>query len=120
MDNPFTLHCISWQSGAPLLLETRMAASEIGLLKMEEALPDAQDESSCHALVLSKEGRAIGSARLTPEGIIARVVVLPHERRVQIEAAMIEALNSFARENKQAKIAVFKSKPERGNHRPAA
>jgi hypothetical protein len=112
MDNQFTLHCIAWQSGAPLLLETRAAASAIGLLHMDEALPDDKDEYSRHALVLSKEGRAIGSARITPEGIIARVVVLPHEQRVQIEAAMIEALNNFARENKQEKNTARRSKPK--------
>ena len=103
MDNQFTLHCIAWQAGAPLLLETRVAACEIGLLKLDEALPDEQDECSRHALVLSKEGRAIGCARITPEGNIARVVVLPHEQRSQIKAAMIEALNDYARENKPAK-----------------
>lgn len=120
MDNQFTLHCIAWHAGAPLLLETRVAASEIGLLNLNEALPDEKDECSRHALVLSKDGRAIGCARITPEGHIARVVVLPHEQRAQIEAAMIEALNSFAREAKLAKNAATKAKPKSRSGRMVA
>jgi hypothetical protein len=112
MDNQFTLHCIAWQAGAPLLLEIRVAACEIGLLSLDEVMPDEMDERSRHALVLSKTGRGIGCARLTPQGNIVRMAVLPHEQRSQIEAAMIEALNDYARENRRAGNAVIKAKPE--------
>jgi hypothetical protein len=70
------------------------------------------DDCSRHALVLSKTGRAIGCARLTPQGNIERSAVLPHEQRSQIEAAMIEALNDYARETKLVKKAATKTKPK--------
>ena len=120
MDNQFTLHCIAWQAGAPLLLEIRVAACEIGLLSLDEVMPDELDGHSRHALVLSKTGRAIGCARLTPEGHIARMAVLPHEQRSQIEVAMIEALNDYARENKRAGNAAMKAKPKTQPSRLAA
>jgi len=120
MDNQFTLHCINWQAGAPLLLEIRLAACEIGLLSLEELLPDEMDDRSRHALVLSKTGRAIGCARLTPKGNIERLAVLPHEQRSQIEAAMIEALNIYARENKLAKNSAIKVKQKSQPSRLAA
>ncbi|MFZ2163817.1 MAG: GNAT family N-acetyltransferase [Sideroxyarcus sp.] len=120
MDNQFTLHCINWQAGAPLLLEIRLAACEIGLLSLDELLPDEMDDRSRHALVLSKTGRAIGCARLTPQGNIERSAVLPHEQRSQIEAAMIEALNEYARETKRARNTAIKAKPKSHAGRLAA
>jgi GNAT superfamily N-acetyltransferase len=120
MDNQFTLHCIAWQAAAPLLLETRLSACEIGLLSLDELLSDEMDDRSRHALVLGKTGRAIGCARLTPQGIIDRLAVLPHEQRAQIEAAMIEALNDYARENKRARNAAIKAKPKSQPGRLAA
>jgi GNAT superfamily N-acetyltransferase len=112
MDNQFTLHCIAWQAGAPLFLEIRLAACEIGLLSLDALLSDEMDDRSRHALVLGKTGRAIGCARLTPHGIIERMAVLPHEQRAQIEAAMIEALNDYARENKLTRNTAIKAKPK--------
>jgi hypothetical protein len=120
MDNQFTLHCIAWQAGAPLLLEIRMAACEIGLLSLDEVMPDEMDDRSRHALALSKTGRGIGCARLTPDGQIARMAVLPHGQRSLIEVAMIEALNDFARETKLVKKAATKSKPKSQAGRLAA
>ena len=120
MDNQFTLHCIDWRAGAPLLLEIRVAACEIGLLSLDEVMPDEMDERGRHALVLSKTGRAIGCARLTPDGQIARMAVLPHEQRSLIEVAMIEALNNYARESKLAGNAAIKTKPKTRSSRLAA
>ncbi len=96
MQNPFTLHCIAWQAGASVLQDVRVAACASGLLNAEEMGSDAQDEISRHALALSKGGRAIGCARLTPDGRIERIAVMPHERREQIEAALIETLSEYA------------------------
>jgi hypothetical protein len=99
MKTPFTLHCIAWQAGAPLLLEVRSDAYQIGLLDAIEILPDAMDLQSRHALALGVNGRCIGCARMTPDGSIDRMAVLPHEQQEQIEAALIEELNSYAVEN---------------------
>lgn len=110
MQNPFTLHCIAWQAGAPLLQEVRAAALEIGLLNQAEVLADEADEVSRHALVLGANGRGIGCARITPEGRIERMAVLPHEQRAQIETAMIEILNTFTHESKRARTLSVKPK----------
>jgi hypothetical protein len=110
MDNLFTLHCIAWQAGAPLLQEVRAAACEIGLLNQAEVAPDEMDERSRHALALGKTGRAIGCARITTDGQIGRMAVLPHEHRAQIEAALIEMLNDYLREKKLAKPTAVKTK----------
>jgi len=96
MNNPFTVHCIPWQAGAPLLQDVRVTASEMGLVEKSGALADKLDDQCRHALALNASGRAIGCARITPDGDIERVVVLPHEHLTQIEAAMIEALNDYA------------------------
>jgi hypothetical protein len=109
MQNPFTLHCIAWQAGAPLLQEVRAAACEIGLLNQSEVIADETDDRSRHALALAENGRGIGCARITPEGCIERMAVLPHEHRIQIEAAMIEMLNTFIRENKRGRTLSVKA-----------
>jgi ribosomal protein S18 acetylase RimI-like enzyme len=102
MSKPFTLHCIAWQAGAPLLLEMRSDAYQIGLLSASEVLPDETDMQGRHALALGINGRCIGCARITPDGVIDRLAVLPHDQRDQIEAALIEELNAYAEENKLA------------------
>ena len=99
MSKPFTLHCIAWHAGAPLLLELRSDAYQIGLLSASEVLPDETDMQGRHALALGINGRCIGSARMTADGIIDRVAVLPHEQQEQIEAALIEELKAYADEN---------------------
>jgi hypothetical protein len=104
------MHCIAWQSGAPLLQEVRAAACGIGLLNQSEVFPDEVDERSRHALALGTNGRGIGCARITPEGCIERLAVLPHEHRAQIEAALIEVLNDYVHENKRAKTSAVKTK----------
>jgi hypothetical protein len=98
MQNAFTVHCISWKAGAPLLQEIRAAASDMGLVGKGDALTDNLDDQYRHALALNKNGRAIGCARLTPNGHIDRIVALCVEQRSQIEAAMTEILNDYAQQ----------------------
>ena len=98
MQNAFTVHCIPWKAAAPLLQEIRVAASEMGLMGKGDALTDNLDYQYRHALALSKNGRAVGCARLTPNGHIDRIVALSVEQRSQIEAAMTEILNDYAQQ----------------------
>jgi N-acetylglutamate synthase-like GNAT family acetyltransferase len=98
MQNSFTLHCIPWVAGASLLQDIRVAACASGLLSHEEMGVDDLDQSCHHALALSKGGRAIGCARITPQGRIERIAVMPHEQREQIKTALVEALNDYARQ----------------------
>lgn len=96
MQNAFTVHCIPWQAGAPLLQDIRMAASKTGLMNQANAHADKLDEQCRHALALNKSGNAIGCARITQDGRIERMVVLPHEQRALVEAALIEVLNDYS------------------------
>jgi hypothetical protein len=104
MQNSFTVHCIPWNAGAPLLQEIRVAASEMGLMGKGDALTDNFDKQYRHALALSKNGRAIGCARITPNGQIDRIVALLLDQRSQIEAALTEILNDYAQQLRIAPI----------------
>ena len=110
MNNPYTIHCIAWQAGAPLLQAFRAAASDIGLMDKSEAQNDKLDEQCRHSVALTKSGNAIGCARLTPDGRIERMVVLPHEHRVQIEAALTEALGDYAKQHEPKNLRATKTK----------
>lgn len=113
MQNPYTVHCIPWQAGAQLFREIRAVAYELSLQSMDELLTDEMDEHSRHALALTESGRAIGCARITPEGKIQRMLVLPVDRRAQIEAAMIEVLNDYQDQvnSRVANISISRNMP---------
>jgi GNAT superfamily N-acetyltransferase len=106
MATSFTLHCIEWQAGAALFQDVRVAACACGLLDAAEMGADDTDEISRHALALGQDGRAIGCARLTPAGCIDRIAVMPHERRDQVESALIEALSDYAKQSGAAPASV--------------
>ncbi len=84
--------------------EIRVAASEMGLMGKGDTLTDNLDNQYRHALALSKNGRALGCARLTPNGHIDRIVALPLEQRAQIETALKEVLNDYAQQLRIAPI----------------
>lgn len=91
----FTLHSMDWNSVAPLLCEFRMTARTMGLSNNSEPIADENDLLSLHALALM-DSRVIGAARLTRQGRIERMIVLPHSCRNQIEAALVDALKNHA------------------------
>ena len=97
MSNPFTVHLISWHDGEPLLRAIREK-----VFIQEQAVPaelewDGLDDSSHHALALSSNGEAIGCGRITPDGHIGRVAVLPAWRRKHIGTGILELLVDYAR-----------------------
>lgn len=96
MSNPFTVHLLSWHNGEPLL---RAIREEVFI--REQGVPaqlewDGLDQSSHHALALSVNGDAIGCGRITPDGRIGRIAVLPAWRGKRIGSAIMEALLDFA------------------------
>ena len=96
MSNPFTVHLLSWRNGEPLLRKIR---EEVFI--REQGVPpelewDGLDESSQHVLALSKTGEAIGCGRITRNGHIGRIAVLPAWRGKRIGSAILEALLSYA------------------------
>jgi hypothetical protein len=99
MQNSFTVHCVPWESCAPLLNEIRVAASQMRTISHAEALTDGKDGLARHAIAVSTKGQCIGCARLLPGGHVERIAVLPHEHQAQIKAAMIEILDDFAQQS---------------------
>jgi hypothetical protein len=89
----FTLHCMDWNSVAPLLCEFRMSARALGVFVDSGAIAEEVDAHCRHALVLM-DGKVIGAARVTEQGKIERMLVLPHECQNQIEAALLDALRN--------------------------
>jgi predicted GNAT family N-acyltransferase len=97
MSNPFTVHLISWHDGEPLLRGIREK-----VFMQEQHVPvelewDGLDQASHHALALSFNGDAIGCGRITPDGHIGRVAVLPEWRKKLIGSAILELLVDYAR-----------------------
>lgn len=96
MSNSFTVHLVSWHNGEPLLRAIREAVfiQEQGVSPNLEW--DGLDESSQHVLALSANGDAIGCGRITPDGKIGRVAVLPAWRGKRVGSAILEALLGYA------------------------
>ena len=96
MSNPFTVHLISWHDGEPLLRAIREK-----VFMQEQNVPaelewDGLDDICHHALALSANGEAIGCGRITPDGHIGRMAVLPEWRRKRIGSAILELLLDYA------------------------
>lgn len=97
MSNPFTVHLISWHDGEPLLRAIREK-----VFIQEQHVPvelewDRLDDNSHHALAVSATGEAIGCGRITLDGHIGRVAVLPEWRGKHIGTAILELLLDHAR-----------------------
>lgn len=104
MSNPFTVHLISWHDGEPLLRTLREK-----VFIQEQHVPaelewDGLDTSCHHALALSANGDAIGCGRITPDGHIGRVAVLPEWRRKRIGTAILEMLVDYARSQNYTRV----------------
>ena len=104
MSNPFTVHLISWHDGEPLLRAIREK-----VFIQEQHVPaelewDGLDASCHHALALSANGDAIGCGRITADGHIGRVAVLPEWRRKRIGTAILEILVDYARSQNYTKV----------------
>lgn len=97
MSNPFTVHLISWHDGEPLLRSIREK-----VFIQEQHVPvelewDGLDDKCHHALALSANGDAVGCGRITADGHIGRVAVLPDWRNKRIGSAILEILVDYAR-----------------------
>jgi predicted GNAT family N-acyltransferase len=97
MSHPFTLHLISWHDGEPLLRAIREQ-----VFMQEQHVPaelewDGLDDACHHALALSSNGEAVGCGRITPDGHIGRVAVLPEWRGKRIGSGILETLVDYAR-----------------------
>jgi predicted GNAT family N-acyltransferase len=97
MSNLFTVHLVTWHDGEPLLRAVREAVFMREQGVTAELEWDGLDETCHHALALSSKGDAIGCGRLTPDGHIGRIAVLPEWRGKMVGSALLEALLDYAR-----------------------
>jgi len=106
MSNPFTVHLISWHDGEPLLraIREKVFMQEQGV--SAELEWDGMDQVCHHALALSANGEAIGCGRITPDGHIGRVAVLPEWRGKHVGSAILELLLDYARSQHYPRVEV--------------
>ncbi len=104
MSNPFTVHLVSWHDGEPLLraIREKVFMHEQGVPAVLEW--DGLDSTCHHALALTGNGEAIGCGRITADGHIGRVAVLPEWRLKHIGTAILEMLVDYARSQNYPKV----------------
>ncbi|MEX2581300.1 MAG: GNAT family N-acetyltransferase [Verrucomicrobiales bacterium] len=83
---------VDWDTHRTLLSSVRFRVFVEEQKVPEEMEVDEQDPGACHALATDGSGRAIGAARLLPDGSIGRVSVLAEWRRRQVGTALMRAL----------------------------
>jgi len=94
----FAIRILPWSEALPLARPVREK-----VFVYEQGVPrelewDEWDERCEHAVACDSKGRAIGTARLVPDGRIGRMAVLAQWRRRGVGAALLEALIALARE----------------------
>lgn len=95
-----------WREAEPALRDVRRT-----VFVVEQGVPewlewDDLDDASLHALAVERSGRAVGCARLLPDGHIGRVAVLAAWRGRRVGSALLQALVAAARERGDAHVAV--------------
>ncbi len=104
MSATFTISVLTWdlalQLARPVREEVFVAEQKVPL----ELEWDEWDERSDHAVARDVSGRAIGTARLLPDGRIGRMAVLREWRRRGVGAALMEALLQKAREQSLSRV----------------
>ena len=80
-----------------------MRAIRTSVFIQEQQVPqdiewDDQDALCVHALAIDAEGTLIGTGRLSPDGKVGRMAVLPEWRRRGVGAAILDFLVASARE----------------------
>jgi len=87
-----TIRILSWPDALPLARPIRYE-----VFVVEQGVPvdiewDEWDERGDHAVAFDREGAAVGTARLLPDGRVGRMAVLREWRRHGIGAALLEAM----------------------------
>lgn len=93
----FDVREASWKADGNVLSNIRRIVFILGQSVPREEEWDGRDEESWHWLATDEDGKAIGTARLLPEGQIGRMAVLEEYRGWGVGAAMLEAAVEKAR-----------------------
>jgi predicted GNAT family N-acyltransferase len=97
MEAQFTIRVLAWPEALPLARPVREKVFIEEQQVARELEWDEWDERSDHAVACDAGGRAIGTARLLPDGRIGRMAVLGEWRRRGVGAALMEAMLDLAR-----------------------
>ena len=104
MSLAFLVRILPWPEALPFARPVRekVFIEEQGVPRELEW--DQWDERCEHAVACDSKGRAIGTARLVPDGRIGRMAVLVEWRRRGVGAALLEALVARARERSMPRV----------------
>lgn len=89
MQPDFRITKATWQTHAPMLRSVREQVFILEQLVPVELEWDGLDESATHLLAISRDGKAIGCARLIGNGSIGRMAVLKSWRKLGIGKALL-------------------------------
>jgi predicted GNAT family N-acyltransferase len=117
MGATFAISILAWEKALPL---ARPVREEVFI--EEQRVPielewDEWDERSDHAVARDMSGRAIGTARLLPDGRIGRMAVLRKWRGRGVGAALMEALLQQARERSLSEVTLHAQTQAAGFYR---
>ncbi len=98
MRSEYTIKRAVWEEDSPALCSVREAVFIREQKVPKELEWDEHDISARHLLALDGSGRAIGAARLLPEGRIGRMCVLAEHRGRGVGAALLRAALEWAME----------------------
>ena len=94
----FTIRIMIWKEALPLARPVRERVFIEEQRVPRELEWDEWDEASDHAIACDAAGKAIGTARLLPDGRIGRMAVLKERRGKGVGAALLRAMLDRARE----------------------
>lgn len=104
MDYLFTVHTLAWRDGEMLLREVREAVFMREQGVSAELEWDGLDEACRHVLAINKKGQAVACGRITAQGKIGRMAVLPEWRSKQVGSAVLGALLNVARSRELVRV----------------
>ena len=104
MSLAFLVRILPWPEALPFARPVRekVFVEEQGVPRELEW--DQWDERCEHAVACDSKGRAIGTARLVPDGRIGRMAVLAGWRRRGVGAALLQAMIALARERSMPRV----------------
>lgn len=104
MEDDFSVRLVRWETHSVDLTKVRRRVFVDEQKVPEEIEIDEFDSSAIHALATDREGNPVGTGRLSDDGRIGRVAVLPEWRGRKVGTALMEELIGKARVRGMASV----------------